>query len=72
MRTILPKPSQYDWSALHATVARIHAVVRRDIARKRDKESIAVYRHNIGVMVWLYMKIIIGFWVAGMLYVALS
>ena len=47
-------------------------MVRRDIARKRDKESIAVYRHNIGVMVWLYMKIIIGFWVAGMLYVALS
>ena len=72
MRTILQKPSPHDWSALDATFARIHAEVRREIARKHDKESIAVCRHNIGFMLLLYLKIVAGIWVAGMLYVALT
>ena len=71
MRTMLQKPSRYDWLAVNTIVAGIHAEVRREIARKHDRESIAVCRHNIGVLFWLYLKIAIGFWVAGMLYAAL-
>ena len=72
MRTIPQKPSSHDWSALDATFARIHATVRREIEKKRDGDRLRVIRHNIGIMFWLYLKIAIGFWVAGMLYVALS
>ena len=72
MRTILPKQSQYNWSALHTSVTGIHAVVRKEIEHKQDAESLRVIRRNIVIMLWLYLKIAIGFWVAGMLYVALS
>ena len=72
MRTILPKRSKYDWSELHARVASIHAEVRGEIGRSRDADRIRVIRHNIGTVLWLYLKIVIGFWLAGMLYVALS
>lgn len=72
MRTILQKPSQYDWSAVDAIVAGIHAEVRKGIEQRRDGDRLRVIRHNIGVMLWLYLRIVIGFWVAGMLYVALT
>jgi len=72
VRTILPKRSKYDWSELHARVASIHAEVRGEIGRSRDADRIRVIRHNIGIMFWLYLRIVIGFWAAGMLYVALS
>ena len=72
MRTILQKPSPHDWSALDATFARIHATVRREIEKKRDGDRLRVIRHNTGIMLWLYLRIVIGFWVAGMLYVALT
>ena len=72
MRTILPKRSKYDWSELHARVASIHADVRGEIGRSRDSDRLRVIRYNIGIMIWLYLKVAIGFWVAGMLYVALS
>jgi len=57
---------------LYTAVVRIHAKVRREIACKRDKEILAVCRHNIGFMLLLYLKIVAGIWVAGMLYVALT
>ena len=72
MRTILPKPSKYDWSAVDHIVAGIHAEVRKEIEQRRDGDRLRVIRHNIGIMLWLYLKIAIGFWVAGMLYIALS
>jgi hypothetical protein len=72
MRTILQKPSRYDWSAVDAIVAGIHAEVRKEIEQRRDGDRLRVIRHNIGIMLWLYLKIAIGFWVAGMLYVALT
>jgi len=72
MRTILPKRSQYDWSAVDAMVAGIHAEVRNQIERSRDSDRLRVIRHNIGIMLWLYLKIVIGFWVTGMVYVALT
>ena len=72
MRTILQKPSRYDWSAVDAIVAGIHAEVRKEIEQRRDGDRLRVIRHNIGIMFWLYLKIAIGFWVAGMLYVALT
>jgi hypothetical protein len=72
MRTILQKPSRYDWSAVDAIVAGIHAEVRKEIEQRRDGDRLRVIRHNIGTMLWLYLKIAIGFWVAGMVYVALT
>ena len=72
MRTILPKRSQYDWSVLNATGAGIHTQVRHQIERSRDSDRLRVIRHNIGIMLWLYLKIVIGFWVTGMVYVALT
>ena len=72
MRTILQKPSRYDWSALDTTFARIHATVRREIEKKRDGDRLRVIRHNIGFMLWLYLKIVTGIWVAGMLFVSLT
>jgi len=72
VRTILPKPSQYDWSALHTTVAGIHAEVRKEIERRHDADRLRVIRHNIGFMLLLYLKIVTGIWVAGMVYVALT
>jgi hypothetical protein len=72
MRTILQKPSRYDWSAVDAIVAGIHAEVRKEIEQRRDGDRLRVIRHNIGFMLWLYLKIAIGFWVAGMVYVALT
>ena len=72
MRTVLQKPSQYDWSALHTTGAGIHAEVRKEIEQRRDGDRLRVIRHNIGIMLWLYLKIAIVFWVAGMVYVAMS
>jgi len=72
MRTILQKPSPHDWSALDATFARIHATVRREIEKKRDGDRLRVIRHNIGFMLLLYLKIVAGIWVAGMVYVALT
>ena len=72
MRTILPKRSKYDWSELHARVASIHAEVRGEIGRSRDADRIRVIRHNVWIMIWLYLRIVIGFWVAGMVYVALT
>ena len=72
MRTILPKQSQYDWSALQSTVAGIHAEVRKGIEKRRDGDRVRVILHNLGFMLWLYLKIAIGFWLAGMMYVALS
>jgi len=55
-----------------AIVAGIHAEVRKGIEQRRDGDRLRVIRHNIGIMFWLYLRIVIGFWVAGMLYVALS
>ena len=72
MRTILQKPSRYDWSAVDAIVAGIHAEVRKGIEQRRDGDRLRVIRHNIGIMFWLYLKIVAGIWVAGMLYIALS
>ena len=72
MRTILQKPSPHDWSALDATFARIHATVRREIEKKRDGDRLHVIRHNIWFMLLLYLKIVAGIWVAGMVYVALT
>ncbi len=72
MRTILPKQSRYDWSALDTTFARIHATVRREIEKKRDGDRLRVIRYNIGFMLLLYLKIVAGIWVAGMVYVALT
>ena len=72
MRTILQKPSRYDWSALYATVAGIHAEVRREIAQTHDRDRMRVCRQNMVFMLLLYLKIVAGIWVAGMLYVALS
>ena len=72
MRMIQPKQARYDWSALDATFARIHATVRREIEKKRDGDRLRVIRHNIGFMLLLYLKIVTGIWVAGMLYVALT
>jgi len=53
-------------------VAGIHAEVRNQIERSRDSDRLRVIRHNIGIMLWLYLKIVIGFWVTGMVYVALT
>ena len=72
MRTILPKPSRYDWSAVDAIVAGIHAEVRKKIEQRRDGDRLRVIRHNIGFMLLLYLKIVVGIWVAGMVYVALT
>ena len=72
MRTILPKRSKYDWSALDAIVAGIHSEVRKGIEQRRDGDRLRVIRYNIGIMIWLYLKIAIGFWVVGMLYVSLT
>jgi ABC-type transport system involved in cytochrome bd biosynthesis fused ATPase/permease subunit len=72
VRTILPKQSRYDWSALDTTFARIHATVRREIEKKRDGDRLRVIRHNIGFMLLLYLKIVAVIWVAGMVYVALT
>jgi len=72
MRTILPKPSRYDWSALDATFARIHAEVRHEIGRKHDKERIAVHQHNIGVLLFMFLKIQVVIWVTGMLFVSIT
>ena len=72
MRMIPQKPSPYDWSAMDAIVAGIHAEVRKGIEQRRDGDRLRVIRHNIGFMLLLYLKIVAGIWVAGMLYVALT
>jgi len=72
MRIILPKQSQYDWSEVSAIYAGIHAQVRHEIEGRHDADRIRVHCHNIGIMLWLYLKIVTGFWVTGMVYVALT